>query len=42
MANDDASVCVQRETDITDADDHTAIGAEMARECSRALVSRDT
>ncbi len=40
MANHDATSCVQRETDISDGDDHTAIGADMARECTRALDSR--
>lgn len=40
MANDDATSCVQRETDISGSDDHVAIGAEMARECTRALNSR--
>jgi len=40
MANHDATTCVQRETDISDSDDHRAIGADMARECAQALDSQ--
>lgn len=41
MADNDGTNCVQRETDITESDDHMAIGADMARECAQALGSRD-
>ena len=40
MANDDATACVQLETDIADSDDHKVIGAALAAECKQLLDSR--
>ncbi len=41
MANDDATSCVQLETDISGTDDHRVIGAAMAVECTQLLESRN-